>query len=124
MSFFNLKKKQNQQKEAPACTCSCQTAGTAKMAENNCAATENNDCRVKVLGSGCKNCHALLENTKSALKTMGLAEDVEYVTDMQRVMQYGAMRMPVLVVNEKVVSAGKVLKPNEVIALLHQQGLK
>lgn len=124
MSFFSLKKKQNIEKETPAYTCSCQTADTAKMAENDHTATENNDCRVKVLGSGCKNCHALLENTKNAIKTMGLAEDVEYVTDMQRVMQYGAMRMPVLVVDEKVVSAGKVLKTNEVIALLHQSGLK
>ena len=44
--------------------------------------------------------------------------EVEYVTDMEKVMQYGAMSMPVLVVNEKVVSVGKVLKLKEIINLL------
>ena len=73
---------------------------------------------VKVLGSGCKSCHQLYENTKEAVKQMGLNVEVEYVTDMEKVMQYGAMSMPVLVVNEKVVSVGKVLKLKEIINLL------
>ena len=45
---------------------------------------------------------------------MGLSIEVEYITDMQKVMEYGVMSMPALVVNEKVVSMGKVLKANEV----------
>ncbi|MCI9125561.1 MAG: thioredoxin family protein [Eubacterium sp.] len=67
-------------------------------------------CCIKVLGSGCKSCHALLESTKEAVKAMGLSVEVEYVTDMQKIMEYGVMSMPALVVNEKVVSMGKVLK--------------
>ena len=49
---------------------------------------------------------------------MGLTIKVEYVTDMEKIMQYGVMSMPALVVNEQVVSMGKVLKVNDVETLL------
>ena len=71
-----------------------------------------------MLGAGCKSCHELYENAQAAVKNAGLAVEVEYVTDMEKVMAYGAMSMPVLVVNEKVVSVGRVLKPAEVEKLL------
>ena len=44
--------------------------------------------------------------------------DVEYITDLQKIMEYGAMSMPALVVNEQLVSSGKVLKPAELLALI------
>ena len=49
---------------------------------------------------------------------MGLAGEVEYVTDLARIAGYGVMRMPALMVNGKVVSSGKVLKPDEIAILL------
>ena len=73
---------------------------------------------IKVLGSGCKFCHELYENTKEAVKNIGLSVEVEYVTDLEQVMGYGVMSMPGLVVNEKVVSMGKVLKAADVEKLL------
>ena len=73
---------------------------------------------VKVLGAGCKSCHQMYENTKKAVADLGLGIEVEYITNMEKVMQYGAMSMSVLVVNEKVVSAGKVLKPQEAAKML------
>jgi len=79
-------------------------------------------CCIKVLGSGCASCHALYENTKEAVKKTGLSVEVEYVTDLQKVMEYGVMSMPALVVNEKVVAMGKVLKPADVEKLLHRLG--
>lgn len=79
-------------------------------------------CCIKVLGAGCKSCHEQYENAKKAIKDMGLDLEVEYITDMQKVMEYGAMSMPALVVNEKVVSMGKVLKANDVITLLYKSG--
>ena len=79
-------------------------------------------CCIKVLGAGCKSCHEQYENAKKAIKDMGLDLEVEYITDMQKVMEYGAMSMPALVVNEKVVFMGKVLKSDDVIALLHNLG--
>lgn len=69
---------------------------------------------IKVLGSGCKSCHELYENTKKAVKNAGLPVEVEYITDLEKVMGYGIMSMPGLVVNENVVSAGKVLKTADI----------
>ena len=77
---------------------------------------------IKVLGSGCKACHALYENTKEAVKNAGLSVEVEYITDLEKIMEYGVMSMPGLVVNEKVVSMGKVLKVADVEKLLHKLG--
>lgn len=77
-------------------------------------------CCVKVLGAGCSSCHTQYENTKEAVKNMGLDIEVEYITDMQKVMEYGVMSMPAIVVNEKVVSMGKVLKTAAVEKLLRK----
>ena len=73
---------------------------------------------IKVLGSGCKNCHTLHQNVIAALAEMNLAVNLEYVTDMQKIMEAGVMSMPALMVNDKVVSCGKVLKVDEVKKLL------
>lgn len=73
---------------------------------------------VKVLGSGCKNCKTLHQNVIDALAELNLAVDLEYVTDLQKIMEYGVMSMPALVVNGQVVSSGKVLKVEEVKNLL------
>lgn len=79
-------------------------------------------CCIKVLGAGCKSCHEQYENVKQAVKDMGLSVEVEYITDMQKVMEYGVMSMPALVVNEKVVAMGKVLKTADIVVLLHKGG--
>lgn len=74
---------------------------------------------IKVLGSGCKACHKLYDNTLKAVA--GTDIEVEYITDLQRIMQYGAMSMPALVVNDKLVCSGKVLKPVDIAKLLAKQ---
>lgn len=56
------------------------------------------------------------------MKTMELPVEVEYITDMEKVMAYGAMSMPAIVVNEKIVSMGKVLKAADVEKLLRKLG--
>ena len=48
------------------------------------------------------------------LTACGLDVEVEYITDLSTVMEYGVMSMPALVVNEKVVSMGKILSASEV----------
>lgn len=107
MSFFNRKKEE----EKPCC-CSSGSAGS----KYDVVLGEVTS--VKVLGAGCKSCHQMYENTKKAVADLGLGIEVEYITNMEKVMQYGAMSMPVLVVNEKVVSAGKVVKPQEAAKML------
>lgn len=122
MSLFNFSKKK-EEKNAPACSCgcSCAEANTAVDSTEVSKAENGNGVKsVKVLGSGCKSCHALFENAKKAVDDMGLSVDVEYVTDMKKVMEYGVMSMPALVVNEKVVSMGKVLKASEVESIFQK----
>jgi len=128
MALFNFGKKKVEQ-ETSACSCNCGGACDTTSTEvkstntNTCCGKEvDGICCIKVLGSGCKNCHDLLESTKEAVRAMGLSIEVEYVTDMQKIMEYGVMSMPALVVNEKVVSMGKVLKAADVEKLLHKLG--
>ena len=75
---------------------------------------------IKILGGGCASCKKLYENTKKAVAETGIKADVEYITDMQKIMEYGVMKMPALVVNEQVVATGKVLKPAEIMKILEK----
>ena len=75
---------------------------------------------IKILGGGCSSCKKLYENTKKAVAETGIKADVEYITDMQKIMEYGVMKMPALVVNEQVVATGKVLKPAEIMKILEK----
>ena len=113
MSLFNFKKKEKEEK-TPCCCCSGQSKETTK----ECCSTEQEISSIKVLGAGCKSCHQQYENVKEAVKSLGLPVEVEYITDMEKIMEYGVMSMPAIVVNEKVVSMGKVLKPADVEKLL------
>jgi small redox-active disulfide protein 2 len=69
---------------------------------------------IKILGSGCKKCVALAENTKVAAAAAGISAEIEKVTDIVDISKYGVMSTPSLVVNEKVVSTGKVLSAEEI----------
>ena len=77
---------------------------------------------VKVLGGGCSKCETLLANAKEAIEKAGVKAEVSYITDMEQVMSYGVMSMPAIVVNEQVVSMGKVLKAAQVEELLKKLG--
>ncbi|MDD6573214.1 MAG: thioredoxin family protein [Thermoflexaceae bacterium] len=78
-------------------------------------------CNIKVLGAGCKSCHEQYENVKKAVANLNLYAEVEFITDMEKVMSYGVMSMPAIVVNEQVVSMGKVLKAAQAEKLLEKQ---
>ena len=115
MTLFGFGKKKEKEINAPVCTCN----GNCSVSET--VEPENlNNCCIKVLGSGCASCHALYENTQSAVKAMGISVEVEYITDLKKVMEYGVMSVPALVVNNKVVSTGKVLKTENVQKLLQK----
>ena len=70
--------------------------------------------KIKVLGSGCPNCKVLEANTKKALDELKKKASVEKVTDMVKIIEYGVMSTPALVVDGKVVSSGRVLSPEEI----------
>ena len=120
MSIFNFgKNKEPAKKES--CCCGAKNVTADDMTKASFT-TKNDTAGVKVLGSGCKSCHELFENAQKAVSDMGLSVEVEYVTDMEKVVSYGVMSTPALVVNDKVVSMGKVLKPVDVEKLLHKLG--
>lgn len=129
MSFFRLRKKKEEVKVEPACVCNGEVA-TSEASSCCCGGQQVEDCcgrdnkctSIKVLGSGCKSCHDLYENVKKAIEELGLGIEVEYITDMEKVMAYGVMSTPAIVVNEKVASMGKVLKSSEVIKMLGKLG--
>ena len=52
---------------------------------------ETKGCHIKVLGAGCKSCHEQHENVKKAVSNMSIDAEVEYITDMEKVMSYGVM---------------------------------
>ena len=124
MSLFHFGKKKEEEKKAPACACNCgcPSGEVSEITSDCCSEAKDGICCIKVLGAGCKSCHEQYEYAKEAVKTMGLSVEVEYITDMQKVMEYGVMSMPALVVNEKVLSMGKVLKASEVEKLLRKLG--
>lgn len=69
---------------------------------------------IKVLGVGCKKCKILEENTKEAIKELEISAKIEHITDFQEITKYGVISTPALVVNEKIISYGKVLSKDEI----------
>ena len=123
MALFGFGKKKDKKKiPSRACNGNCSTSKATKITSDCCHETVNGICCVKVLGSGCASCHTQYKNAKEAVKAMGLSVEVEYITDIEKIMTYGVMSMPALVVNEKVMSMGKVLKVADVEKLLHKLG--
>ena len=72
--------------------------------------------KVKILGSGCKNCKNLEENAREAVRELGLAAEFEKVTDFKAIASYGVLKTPGLVVDEKLISSGKVLTVDQIIS--------
>ncbi|MDD3164417.1 MAG: thioredoxin family protein [Oscillospiraceae bacterium] len=110
MGLFGRKKEET----TPCCcggNCNAQTMEDAEKAKRSGAS-------VKVLGSGCAKCNALEAATLEALNELNMDATVDHVTDFTQIAAYGVMTTPALVVDGKVVSFGKVLKKDEVKAIL------
>ena len=120
MTLFGKRKKEETKVSACACNGACEAAEVLEAKHFSCPQEKYGICCVKVLGAGCKRCHEQYEHAKAAAKSMGLSVEVEYITELSRVAEYGVMSMPALVVNDKVVSMGKVLKAAEVEELFHK----
>jgi len=73
---------------------------------------------IKVLGPGCPNCHNVERVARKAVSSMGLDASIEKVTDFRDMMKYAILATPGLVINEKVVCAGRVPSEAEVSAWL------
>jgi small redox-active disulfide protein 2 len=75
---------------------------------------------IKVLGPGCAKCHQMEATIKEVIKDMGTDIKLEVVTDIIKIMEYPILTTPGLVINGKLVSSGRSLKKDEVIALINK----
>jgi small redox-active disulfide protein 2 len=136
MALLGFGKKKEEVKETACCcgtpepeakaepACACNGNAPAFVASEGCCCGDGKCVikSIKVLGPGCKSCHELNEASIAAVKELEMDLEVEYITDMEKIMSYGVMSMPALVINEKVVSMGKALKTADIIKLLKKLG--
>lgn len=75
---------------------------------------------IKVLGTGCAGCRSLHETVRQAVAELGVTAEVVKEEDIMKIMSYGVMTLPALVVDGKVVSSGRKLSVADVKELLHR----
>lgn len=113
MSIFGFKKRKGEKTD----TCGCKhNADQMTIIQTEKTQTKNIQSpitSIKVLGSGCKSCHALYDNVQAVVKELKMPVEAEYITDMAKIMEYGVISMPALVVNNQVVSVGRILTPTD-----------
>ena len=73
---------------------------------------------IKVLGTGCARCKSLENLTRQAAAELNLNAEIEKVEDIQKIMEYGILHTPGLVIDGKVVLSGQIPKINELKELL------
>lgn len=73
---------------------------------------------IKILGTGCARCQQLEKTAKEAVKELGIEAEVEKVQDMKKILEYPILTTPGLVIDEKLVSSGKVLTRAEVTSFI------
>lgn len=77
--------------------------------------------KIKVLGPGCANCVRVKEIAESAINTLGEYAQIEKITARDEFMKYPILSTPGLVINEKVVCAGRIPSEQEVIRWIEQE---
>ena len=75
---------------------------------------------IKGLGRGSRKCKALLAATEEAVKSMGVQAEIEYVTDMMQIAETGLLSTPGLIIDNQIVSSGKVLEPQAIVELIEK----
>jgi small redox-active disulfide protein 2 len=74
--------------------------------------------KIQVLGSGCTKCNELTANAREAVQVLGMEAEVEKITDLMEITKFGILSTPGLAIDGKVVSQGKLLKPDQIMKLL------
>ena len=76
--------------------------------------------KIEVLGTGCAKCTQLDAVVKEAVAKSGKFVQIEKVEDIMKIMEYQVVSTPALVIDSRVVSTGKVLNVDEVLALMNK----
>ncbi len=74
--------------------------------------------KIQILGTGCPKCKQLAENAEAAAKELGIQYEIEKVTDINKIMEFGVMMTPALAIDGTVKSVGKLLAKDEIKKLL------
>ena len=69
---------------------------------------------IKVLGSGCANCKRLEQIARKAAEDLGVEAEIEKVTNYNDIMKYPILSTPGLVINEELVSSGRIPSQEEI----------
>lgn len=70
--------------------------------------------KIRVLGSGCPTCKKLHQQTVEVVKNLKVKADIEYITDIKKIIEMGVMSSPVLAIDGKAVVSGKVPSVKEI----------
>ena len=76
---------------------------------------------IKVYGSGCPTCHKLFETTKQVVEELKLDTEVQYIDDIQKIIEMGLMQSPVLVIDDKPVLIGSIGNKNMIKELIQKE---
>ncbi len=74
--------------------------------------------KIQILGSGCPKCKTLASNAEKAIHELGIAAEIEKVTDIKEIMAFGVMQTPALAMDGVVKSSGRLLSPEQIKKLL------
>jgi small redox-active disulfide protein 2 len=74
--------------------------------------------KIQVLGGGCSKCITLAKNAEEAAKNIGVEIEMEKITDFKKIMEFGVMTTPALVVDGVIKVSGKVPSVKECESLL------
>jgi small redox-active disulfide protein 2 len=77
---------------------------------------------IKILGSGCANCKKLEQIARQAVDSLNVEAEIIKVTDMQDIMAYDVLQTPGLVINERLVSSGRIPTPGSVAEWIRAAG--
>jgi small redox-active disulfide protein 2 len=70
---------------------------------------------IKILGSGCPNCQTLESNAKKAVEELGLKDvQIEHIYDINKIIEYGVMSTPAIVIDEQVKASGRIPDVEEI----------
>lgn len=74
--------------------------------------------KIEVLGTGCAKCKTLYENAKKAAEESGTVAEIVKVEEIPKIMAYGVMSTPALVIDGQVKFSGKVASVSEIMGML------
>lgn len=116
--IFGFKKKQentifDEQKVKTTCACG-----------NQCSISDIKNARFIVLGTCCQKSSETFSNVKQAVAELGFQDEVLNIGDAIEIAKYGVMQTPALVINDKVVSNGKLINVDDAKKIIEKAGIQ